>query len=137
MNLSKCAYFESPSMKEPTDKRYLLSIEIVIYRVTQPSHGNDGFQNLQKCKCILFWENINRHYQRHNGPKALSALTQSTPLIQSRSFNIFLNLGQTSACFFRQFCQIHISTLANPYSNFDKSTPGSHQSSLNNKKRTE
>ena len=28
-----------------------------------------------------------KHCQRHNGPKALSILTQSTPLVESRSFN--------------------------------------------------
>ena len=30
-----------------------------------------------------------KHCQRHNGPKALSTLTHSTPLVQSRNFNIF------------------------------------------------
>ena len=37
--------------------------------------------------------------KRHNGPKALSALTNSMPLVQSRNFNKFGNLGQNSACF--------------------------------------
>ena len=32
-------------------------------------------------------EIIQKHCQRHNGPKALSTLTQSTPLVESRSFN--------------------------------------------------
>ena len=35
----------------------------------------------------------------HNGVKALSTLTQSTPLYQSRSFNNLWYLGQTSAWF--------------------------------------
>ena len=38
-----------------------------------------------------------KHCQRHDGPKALSILTQSTPLVQNRSFNKLWNLGQTSA----------------------------------------
>ena len=32
--------------------------------------------------------NDNKHCQGHNGPKALSTLTLSTPLVQCRSFNI-------------------------------------------------
>ena len=35
-----------------------------------------------------------KHCQRHNGPKTLSTLTQSTPLVQNRSFNKLWNLGQ-------------------------------------------
>ena len=44
-----------------------------------------------------FW--YDKHCQRHSGPKTLSTLTQSTPLVQSRSFKKFWNLGQTSAWF--------------------------------------
>ena len=32
-------------------------------------------------------QHLTKHCPRHNGPKALSTLTHSTPLIQSRSFN--------------------------------------------------
>ena len=39
-----------------------------------------------------------KHCRRHKWPKALNALTQSTPLFQSKSFNNLWNLGQTSAC---------------------------------------
>ena len=35
----------------------------------------------------LLWNLKIEHYQRHNGPKALSSLTLSTPVVQSRSFN--------------------------------------------------
>ena len=35
--------------------------------------------------------------QRHNWPNALSTWTQSTPLVQNRSFNKIWNLGQASA----------------------------------------
>ena len=38
---------------------------------------------------------IFKHCQRHNGPKALSTLIHSTPLVQSRSFNKLWNLDQT------------------------------------------
>ena len=45
------------------------------------------------------WDSPGKQWQRHIGPKALSALTQSTSLFQSRSFKNFWNLGQTSAWF--------------------------------------
>ena len=35
----------------------------------------------------LLWNLKIEHYQRHNAPKALSTLTHSLPLLQSRSFN--------------------------------------------------
>ena len=67
-----------------------------------------------------------RHCQMHNGPKALSTSTHSTPFVQSRSFNNLWNPGQTSARFclekgkkyMWQFRHIHVT---NPHSNFDKS----------------
>ena len=45
----------------------------------------------RKGKC-----SIQKHCQRHIRPKALSMLTHSTPLVQSRSFNKLWYLGQTS-----------------------------------------
>ena len=65
----------------------------------------------------------------HNGPKALSTSTHSTPLVQSRSFNKLWYLGQTSAwlClakgenYTRQLWQIHVATLTNPCRKFGKS----------------
>ena len=77
----------------------------------------------------LFWNLKIEHYQRHNGPKALNTLTHSTPFVQSRGFNKLWNLGQTSAwsCltkvkkYVEQLGQIHITTLTNPCSHFDKS----------------
>ena len=41
-----------------------------------------------------------KHCQRHNGPKALSTLTHSTPLVQSRNINKLWNFYQTLAYFF-------------------------------------
>ena len=54
--------------------------------------------------------------QRQNRPKALSTLTHSTPLVQSKSFNKLWNFGQTSAWFClakgekkkEQLWQIHV-----------------------------
>ena len=62
-----------------------------------------------------------KHCQRHNGPKALSTLTHSTTLVQSRSFNKLWNLGQLHFGFVWQLRQIHVKTLTKPCSNFAKS----------------
>ena len=70
-----------------------------------------------------------RHCQRHNRPKALSTLTHSTTLLQSRSFNKLWSLCQTLAGFclvkggkyIKQLWQIHVTTLTNPCSSFEKS----------------
>ena len=70
-----------------------------------------------------------KHCQRHNGPKAFSTLTHSTPSVQSRSINKLWNLGQTSAWFclakskkyIEQLWQIYVTTFTNPWGNFDKS----------------
>ena len=67
--------------------------------------------------------------QRHNWPNALSTWTQSTPLVQNRSFNKLWNLGQTSAWFclakgeknIEQLWPIHVATLKNPCNNLEKS----------------
>ena len=40
--------------------------------------------------CLTFF--TLKHCQRHNGPKALSTLTNSTPLVQRWSFEIFVKL---------------------------------------------
>ena len=40
--------------------------------------------------CLTFF--TSKHCQRHNGPKALSTLTNSTPLVQRWSFEIFVKL---------------------------------------------
>ena len=45
------------------------------------------------------WDSSGKHWQMHNGPNSLSALTQSTSLFQNRSFNNLWNLGHTSAWF--------------------------------------
>ena len=48
------------------------------------------------------------HCQRHNGPKALRTLTNSTsPLGQSTSFDKFWNLDQTLAYFFGKRRKLH------------------------------
>ena len=60
----------------------------------------------------------NNHCQRHHGPKALSALTPLTPLVQSITFNKHWKLGQTSASFCMakgmKLWQIPEITLTNP-----------------------
>ena len=48
---------------------------------------------------LLFINIKNQTLPRHNRPNALSNLTHSTPLPQSRSFNKHWNLDQTSVCF--------------------------------------
>ena len=67
-----------------------------------------------------------KNCQRHNGPKALSTLTHSTPLVQSSTcFNKLWILGQTSAWFcsakgkkyIEHLWQIHVTTLTNPWNN--------------------
>ena len=70
--------------------------------------------------CLTFF--TSKHCQRHNGTKALSTLTHSTPLVQSRSFNKFSILGQIWAwVLVGKGQEIHSTTLTNPSNNFDKS----------------
>ena len=67
--------------------------------------------------------NITKHCPQHNGPKAVSTLTHTTPLVQSKSFKKLWNVGQTSALLAK--CEkyiyveeIHVKTLTNPCSDF-------------------
>ena len=52
-----------------------------------------------------------KHRQRHNGPKALSTLTHTTPLIQSRNFKKLPIFGQISASFYLTKSRKHIKQL--------------------------
>ena len=52
------------------------------------------------CACLSLLCNLWLKYcQRPNWPKALSTMTYSTPLVQSRSFNKLWNLGKTYTLF--------------------------------------
>lgn len=80
---------------------------------------------------LLLWGDIQKEsIYKKTLPKAqwtqaLTTLTHSTPLVQSRSFNKLWNLGQTSVWFclargekyVEQLWQIHVTTLTNPCSN--------------------
>ena len=54
---------------------------------------------LQKWHGTYLPEAEKKHCQGHHGPKALSTVTHSIPLVQSRSFNKLWNIGKTSAWF--------------------------------------
>ena len=57
-----------------------------------------------------------KHCQRHNGPKALIALTHSTPLVQKEASTSFEILVKLQLCFVGQRARYHVIT--NPFSNF-------------------
>ena len=63
-----------------------------------------------------------KHYQRHSGPKTLSTLTHSTPLVQSRSFNKPWNLGQLGFVCQRAINIKNNNIDKNPCYNFDDLT---------------
>ena len=65
----------------------------------QPTAKTNNTKETETCNNNFELWSKTKTKKRHNGPKALSALTNSMPLVQSRNFNKFGNLGQNSACF--------------------------------------
>ena len=63
---------------------------------------------------------VKKHCQRHNGTKALSTLTHSTPLVLTESSTAWFCLAKGEK-YIEHLCQIHVTTLTNPWSNLDKS----------------
>ena len=103
-------------------------VSSAFWRLWSSWHGAVTIEVLLQCswhfkRCPLLQQQFAtianwKHRQRHNGPKALSTLTHTTPLIQSRNFKKLRIFGQISACFYLTKSRKHIKQLlTNPCRN--------------------
>ena len=89
-----------PNLEEKQIEIYFVDLQLLEPRFSWSGSHTTARQQKQFSKDEAKDAEKIKHWQRNSGAKALSTSTNSTLLVQSRSFNKHWNLGQTSAAWF-------------------------------------